>query len=182
MEYNFTLRYRIGLLNGSLDALVDRLAEAGCDDALIGMGQPGRLALEFSREAASAQAAVHSALQDVQRAMPAACLIEAAPDYVGLTDVAEMLGMSRQNMRKLMLAYPESFPSPVHEGKTSIWRLYQVLEWLNAKGGYAIDASTLDVARAVFEINIAKDDTRSALDARARRGLRAELAGVLKQV
>jgi biotin operon repressor len=29
-------------------------------------------------------------------------LAEAAPDFVGLTDVAELTGMSRQNMRKLM--------------------------------------------------------------------------------
>lgn len=157
MEYHFALRYRVAQCDGSLDDLIDRLAVAGCDDALIGLGQPGRIALEFSRDADSAQAAVHSALQDVKRGMPAACLIEAGPDYVGLTDVAQQLGMSRQNMRKLMLAYPDTFPSPVHEGKTSIWRLHQVLDWLNAKGGYDIDASLLDVSRVVFEVNVAKD-------------------------
>lgn len=163
MEYTFTLRYRVGQADGSLDAIVDRLAESGCDDALIGMGQPGRLALEFSRAASSAQAAVHSALKDVKRAMPNASLIEAGPDYVGLTEVADSLGMSRQNMRKLMLAHPGSFPSPVHEGNTSIWRLHQVLEWLSSRGTYAIDASMLDVSRVVFEVNTTKDRLRSPM-------------------
>lgn len=88
MEYTFTLRYRLGQTEESLDDLIGRLAEAGCDDALVGSGQPGRLALEFAREANSARAAVHGALADVKRAIPSARLIEAGPDYVGLTDVA----------------------------------------------------------------------------------------------
>ncbi len=59
--------------------------------------------------------------------MPSATLIEAAPDLVGLTDIADIVGMSRQNMRKLMLAHPASFPPPVHEGASSLWRLWEVL-------------------------------------------------------
>lgn len=56
--------------------MVERLGEAGCDDALVGIGQPGRLALEFNREAADADEAVRSALADVRRAVPSAKLIE----------------------------------------------------------------------------------------------------------
>lgn len=33
-----------------MDALVERLTEEGCDDAWVGVGQLGRLALEFTRE------------------------------------------------------------------------------------------------------------------------------------
>src|SRR5439155_384770 len=83
---------------------IERLGAAGCDDALVGIGQPGRIALEFTREAHSAEAALVSALTDVKRAIPSARLIEAAPDFVGLTDVAEVVGMTRQNMRKLMIS------------------------------------------------------------------------------
>ncbi len=71
---------------------------AGCDDALVGVGQPGRIALDFTREARSASEAVLSAIKDVQRAIPGARLIEAGPDYVGLTEVAEMVGVTRQNI------------------------------------------------------------------------------------
>ncbi|WP_246766724.1 DNA-binding protein, partial [Bordetella pertussis] len=97
MEYLFTLKYQLADADSDLDALVERLGEAGCDDALVGMGLPGRLVLEFTREADSAEAAVRSALADVRRAMPTAALIEAAPDLVGLTDVAQIVGVSRQN-------------------------------------------------------------------------------------
>ena len=114
MEYTFTLKYQLAADDRDADALVERLGEAGCDDALVGIGQPGRLALEFTREAADADEAVRSALADVRCAAPTARLIEVAPDLVGLTDVADIVGVSRQNMRKLMLAHPGSFPAPVH--------------------------------------------------------------------
>ncbi|MDN5871104.1 MAG: hypothetical protein L0H73_10365 [Nitrococcus sp.] len=74
----------------------------------------------------------------MRRAVPTARLVEAAPDFVGLTDVAEIVGVSRQNMRKLMLAHPDSFPAPVHEGSASIWHLVDVLEWLQDRGSYAL--------------------------------------------
>jgi predicted DNA-binding transcriptional regulator AlpA len=156
MEYIFTLKYQLADDEQDMNLLVERLGEAGCDDALVGIGQPGRLALEFTREAGSAQAAMRSALADVKRAIPAARLIEAAPDFVGLTDVAEIVGVSRQNMRKLMLTHHGNFPVPVHEGSASIWHLAEVLAWLEGKGGYALDDGILETARAALEINSAK--------------------------
>jgi predicted DNA-binding transcriptional regulator AlpA len=160
MEYTFTLKYRLVEVDLGADALVERLGEAGCDDALVGIGQPGRLALEFTREAASADEAVRSALADVRRAVPSARLIEVTPDLVGLTDVADLVGVSRQNMRKLMLAHPGTFPAPVHEGSASIWHLADVLAWLQAKGSYSLAMGLLDVARAALQVNVAKEGRR----------------------
>lgn len=160
MEYTFTLKYQLTEDDSDPDGLVECLGEAGCDDALVGIGQPGRLALEFTREADSADAAVRSALADVRSAVPSARLIEAAPDLVGLTDVAEIVGVSRQNMRKLMLAHPGSFPTPVHEGSASIWHLADVLAWLQAKGSYALAKDVLDVARVALQVNVAKEGRR----------------------
>ncbi|MNF62196.1 hypothetical protein D3C84_438720 [compost metagenome] len=160
MEYTFTLKYQLAEDDRTPDILVERLGEAGCDDALVGIGQPGRLALEFTREAESADAAVRSALADVRSAVPSAKLIEVAPDLVGLTDVAEMIGVSRQNMRKLMLAHPGSFPAPVHEGSASIWHLADVLTWLQAKGSYSLTKNVLDVAQVALQVNVAKEGRR----------------------
>jgi predicted DNA-binding transcriptional regulator AlpA len=160
MEYTFTLKYQLADDDRDPDALVERLGEAGCDDALVGIGQPGRLALEFTREATDAGAAVRSALVDVRRAARSATLIEVAPDLVGLSDVAEIVGVSRQNMRKLMLAHPGSFPAPVHEGSASIWHLADVLTWLQAKGSYALAGDVLDVARVALQVNVAKEGRR----------------------
>jgi len=160
MEYNFTLKYQLADDDRNPDVLVERLGEAGCDDALVGIGQPGRLALEFIREAENADAAVRSALADVRSAVPSARLIEVAPDLVGLTDVAEMVGVSRQNMRKLMLANPGSFPAPVHEGSASIWHLADVLTWLQARGSYSLARDVLEVARVALQVNLAKESRR----------------------
>ncbi len=96
----------------------------------------------------------------MRSAVPSARLIEVAPDLVGLTDVAEIVGVSRQNMRKLMLAHPGSFPTPVHEGSASIWHLADVLAWLQTKGSYSLTNDVLDVARVALQVNVAKEGRR----------------------
>lgn len=78
MVFTFTFNYELTSVGSGIDALVERLAEEGCDDALVGVGQPGRLALEFIREAPSARDAIEGAIEDVRRAVPNARLIEAA--------------------------------------------------------------------------------------------------------
>lgn len=160
MDYTFTLKYQLSKRDCDPIALVERLGEAGCDDALVGIGVPGRLALEFTREAANAKEALQSALADVRRAVPTAKLIEVSPDLVGLTDVAEIVGVSRQNMRKLMLGHPDSFPAPVHEGSASIWHLADVLTWLQSKGGYEVAPDILAIACAALQVNVAKEGRR----------------------
>jgi predicted DNA-binding transcriptional regulator AlpA len=156
MEYEFELRFKTPAESSDVERVVERLGEAGCDDALVGIGQPGRIALKFTREAKSAKQAIVSALEDVKKAIPAAKLIEAGPDFVGLTDVAELLGVSRQNVRKLMLTHAASFPAPVHEGSAAIWHLEPVLQWLRSKGGYNISEPQIDVAHISMQINLIK--------------------------
>jgi hypothetical protein len=78
MKYDFVLRFKVADEGADASDLVERLGEAGCDDAVVGIGQPGRIALNFTREADSAQQALISALEDVRRAVPAAELIEAS--------------------------------------------------------------------------------------------------------
>ena len=156
-EYQFTLKFSLNSLEANIDELVERLGEAGCTDALVGIGQPGRIGLDFTREAKSASAAVQSALADVKRAIPNAELIEAAPDFVGLTDIAMLLGFSRQNMRKLAVQANSMFPPPVHEGTPTIWHLATVLDWLKSRGNYQIDDSLCEVAKTNRQFNLAKE-------------------------
>ncbi|HVW68781.1 MAG TPA: DNA-binding protein, partial [Steroidobacteraceae bacterium] len=96
----------------------------------------------------------------VQRAVPGAKLIEAGPDYVGLTDVADLVGVTRQNMRKLMAAHLD-FPCPVHEGSSQVWHLESVLKWLAGRdGSYRIDRRLLEVAHIAMQCNLAKEAVR----------------------
>jgi predicted DNA-binding transcriptional regulator AlpA len=157
VEYTFTLKYRLSEQDCDHDEIVERLGDAGCDDALIGVGQPGRIALQFTREADSAQAALVSALGDVKGAVPGAKLVEAAPDFVGLSDVADVIGVTRQNMRKLMVSHAMSFPAPVHEGSASVWHLADVMAWLQAKGTYKLEQAVFDVAVTAMQVNLAKE-------------------------
>lgn len=157
MDYVFTLKYQLAAEDCDHDELVERLAQAGCDDATIGVGQPGRIALAFTRDSTDAWSAVVSALKDVKRAIPTARLVEAGPDFVGLTDVAEVAGMSRQNMRKLMLTHASEFPAPVHEGNPAVWHLSDILAWLDGRGGYDVDADLLELARSTKQVNLVKE-------------------------
>ncbi|KIH81733.1 putative DNA-binding protein [Pseudomonas batumici] len=126
---------------------------------MIGSGVPGRLALAFSRDAISASQALLSALQDVKKAIPDARLIEVVPDLVGLSDIADIVGVSRQNMRKLMLAHGASFPLAVHEGSASVWHLAEVLVWLESRG-YDLEPLMIETAQAAQEINLTKASSK----------------------
>ena len=53
MEYDFTLKFQLAADDCDLDQIVERLAVAGCDDATVGVGQPGRISLVFAREGSS---------------------------------------------------------------------------------------------------------------------------------
>ncbi len=156
-EYSFTLKFALDNPGEDFDELVERLGEAGCTDALVGIGQPGRIGLEFTREARSASEAVLSAFTDVKRAIPDAELVEAAPDLVGLTDIAELLGFSRQYMRKLAIPTSSAFPPPVHEGTPTIWHLATVLDWLKNRANYEIDDGLWEVAKTNRLLNLARE-------------------------
>lgn len=162
MDYIFTLKYRLPDTVTDSDDLLERLASGGCDDALAGIGQPGRLALEFTRDADSAQQALLSAMADVKAIIPDARLTEASPDFVGLTDVAQVLGLSRQYMHKLLAGNRHSFPPPVHEGSATIWHLAQILVWLHARGQHQFDHGLIELAQATMQVNIAREAARAA--------------------
>jgi len=159
MEYEFTLKFKLPEAEGSADSPAEQLGAHGCNDALVGVGQRGRIALDFTREARSASEAVLSAIADVQRAIPGSMLIEAAPDYVGLTDVAELIGMSRQNMRKLMASHSD-FPCPVHGGSAQVWHLESVLRWLASRGPYNVENRLMEVAHITMQCNLTKESNR----------------------
>ena len=76
-NYKFILRFNIENCQRSTDDFLEELAEAGCTDAFIGIGQTGRLAMAFSRESKSEVHAMCSTMADVKSVIPEAILIEA---------------------------------------------------------------------------------------------------------
>ena len=171
--YEFELKFSLPRTAPDSRHFIERLGETGCTDALVGIGQSGRIAFHFNRDANCAFEAVLSAIKDIKQAIPEASLIEAAPDLVGLSDIADILGYSRQNIRKLMMNNLASFPTPIHEGKTILWHLSSILTWVKDRDRYQIDELLLDVANTTMQLNIAKES--QYLDASLQRQF---LAGI----
>ena len=155
--WEFVLKFRLPPGRTEPTAWLDALFEAGCDDATVGTGRYGSVALDFSREAVSADVAIRSAIADVLKAIPGAQLTEIAPDLVNLADLAGIVGCSRQNIRKYAAAeirtVPAAFPDPVYTGNPSLWRLAEVLVWFDRNTDLHPDPRTLELARVVSEVS-----------------------------
>jgi len=170
-EYEFALRFVVPSIEVISDELVEQLGDAGCDDALIGIGHAGRMSMEFARTSDSAHEAILSAIRHVRGVLSDAQLVEVTPDIVGLTDVAEMVGCSRQNMRKLLVTCGARGPAPIHEGTSTLWHLAPLLNWLVCNKGYSIPGELLELAEATMKVNVAlgtlrtDDETRDEIQA-----------------
>ncbi len=163
-DYDFVLKF--DLPNASADPadFLVALESGGCTDALVGIGQMGIVGLDFTREGASARDAVTGAVADVLRAIPGARLVEASPDLVGLTEVADILGFSRQYMRKLAYGSLRTFPVPIHEGRPSVWHLATILRWVQSHRTQDIDEGLVDVAELNMNLNIALSELEADPD------------------
>lgn len=143
---------------------LDALFAAACDDATIGAGKRGLISLDFSRGGESAEHAVGSAIAAVKGAIPGAVLTEVGPDLVSLTDLAEMLGCSRQNLRKYatgeIRGVHASFPAPVFTGNPSLWRLAEVAAWLEQHTELHLPRALAEVARITSRLNLDLQNAR----------------------
>jgi hypothetical protein len=156
-EYEFTLKFNLHDHQLDPNDYIDLLYESGCDDALIGISKKGYISLDFIRSASSAYEAISSAVTNVKKAIPNANLIEAMPDFVGLTDTAKILGCTRQNIRNLIVKSGSRSPLPIYDGTPSIWHLAEILIWLREEKTYPIDESLLAVAKTNMDFNIVRN-------------------------
>jgi len=162
-EYTFVLNFSLPDRQADPEAYLDALYEAGCDDAAIGVGQFGMIGLDFTRAAASAEEAIRSAIDNVRSAIPGATLVQAGPDMVGLTQMAEIFGFSRQNMRKYATGQSggsATFPSPVVLGDPSLWHLAEIVAWLGRHTSIQPPHGVLAVSQAAAKLNFAIERER----------------------
>jgi hypothetical protein len=75
-DYVFTLKFSLPNHQINPHKYVEKLYENGCDDALIGIGSKGYIALNFIRESSLPYEAVFSAITDVKKVIPQAHLIQ----------------------------------------------------------------------------------------------------------
>ncbi len=153
--YDFELIFKLSNKQEDANIYLEKLFEVGCDDTIVSIGQLGIISLSFSRESENADEAIKSAISDILKAIPDAKLVEASPDIVSISDVASILGYSRQYVRKIFEKdISASSPLPIHIGNPSIWHLSEVLSWM-------FDIKKLkkeDIPNSLFEIaNITKE-------------------------
>jgi len=158
--FDFTLKYRLEDAGENPEQHLDSLAQTGCNDAVVGIGQNGCIALNFVREAGSAYDAITSAIADVYKAIPEAKLVEAKPDFVGVTDMANLFGHSRQYMRQFIQKKGAAFPEPIHQGKPSLWHLKDVLVWFRSHDSSRVPSDLLEVAEINMQLNVSMSCAR----------------------
>ncbi len=153
-EYQFELTFK--LPDGVNPDNCFEALEASCSDAIVGTGQSGYIAFDFTREANSSEEAIFSAIKDVHDVIQNVVLIEASPDMVGITDVANILNVSRQYMRKLMGELKTKSPEPVHQGTTVIYHLSEILRFLQDSNKRKIENTLLDISETNKKLNFYK--------------------------
>jgi len=118
------------------DEVLDRLFEAGCDDATASI-QHGVLYLEFSRSDASLEHAILSAIHDVTNAEIGAEVRRVDQyDLVTPAEIARRIGRSRQLVHQYIRGDrgPGGFPAPDRQlrGAHPLWSWCSVSRWLAA--------------------------------------------------
>ena len=128
-------------LDPEADDFMERLFEAGCDDASASY-QKGLIVLAFTRESKSFAQAIISAFEDVHKT--GATIERFEPDtLVTLTDISERTGLSKSAIS--LYAKGErgkAFPSPVARVTTDspLWDWVDVSRWMHGHNKLPIEA------------------------------------------
>ena len=145
------------------DMFIDRLFEAGCDDAAIGRSD-GIQYVDFDREAASLDEAVLSAVRDVEHVDGVSVVRVADAGLVSMTDIASRIGRTRESVRLLITGargsgrIPRAGDRP--PSRYRLWRWSDVTHWITTQLGEAglPDDRFLTVLNASLEFRRYRDD------------------------
>ena len=172
-EYDFALHFKLTDSQKDPSEYEDLLFEAGCDDALIGIGMKGYLGLDFIRTSKGVVEAIYSAIDRVKTVIPESELYYISPDVVSIPDIARIMNCSRQNVLKLKNNHTDTFPQPINtDGKSLNWHLAQVLRWYRSKN-IDIDLPLLEVAEFAMQFNLEKQSSNLCLNDKLKEKARA---------
>ncbi|ENL8728983.1 DNA-binding protein [Citrobacter amalonaticus] len=154
--YNFTLT--LSGVTYETEGLEDALYESGCDDALI-CAYGNSVYVEFDREAESLDAAIASAVDNIESAGIGAIVESVDSALVGLSDIADITEMSRQAIAMLKDGKRGSgdFPCPIQriKGQSPLWDWADVAEWLLQNGRLKEGNELVNNARVLSKWNLA---------------------------
>jgi hypothetical protein len=78
-EFQFDVMIKLPQGCPDIEDVVDWLYEAGCDDAVVGCGNPGMLGLSFIREGTEREAVIAEAVRDALAGLPEGAAVEVEP-------------------------------------------------------------------------------------------------------
>lgn len=131
-EFEFDLVFALPRKDLDQNAIVDALFEAGCDDAVVGLGAQGLVGLAFTRGGEDAETVIADAVKAALSALPEGTkLREVKPDLVSQGEVAARLRVSRQALQK------RDLPPPSIGG---LYRASEMFASLDAQPGKVKDA------------------------------------------
>jgi hypothetical protein len=155
--FNFTLT--LSGVTSQTPELEDALFAAGCSDALVCFYGTA-VYLDFDRDSPSLEQALLSAISDVESATLLNIRVESVDStLVGLSDIAELTGVSRQAIALLKEGARGTgrFPGPVQrvKGNSPLWRWKSVVDWLVAEKRIAADSPMVANAQLLDNLNLA---------------------------
>ena len=75
-EFQFDVMIRLPQVCPDIEDVVDKLFESGCDDAVVGCGNPGSLGLSFIREGTDREAVIAEAVENALAGLPVGAVVE----------------------------------------------------------------------------------------------------------
>lgn len=158
-QFEFELVFALPVDTFPAEDLSDAVFEAGFEDAIVGTGIPGLIAVEILSGGDDAEDVILKAAKEILKKLPARSrLREVRPDLVSLADVAIKLNIKRQALQK------RKMPPPSVGG---LYRIDEIADALSA-------ASKPEAGQRTPRFNI--DDAESWLNAgRAARKINAKL-------
>lgn len=158
------------------DELIDRVFEAGCDDALIGRADGIQYA-DFDRDAATFEEAILGAIAALESIEGIRVTRLAGAGLISMADIATRTGRTRESVRLLVSGErgPGGFPPPVTHPRTRyrLWRTDEVNHWFNNELGADLGSTHADHLRAAFNAGLELRRHRTHLADASAAALRA---------
>ncbi len=149
-EYSFTV-----VIDGNVDARLDDLFDAGCDDATFGTVDGVHYA-DFDRGAPTFSQAIMSTLAAIESVEGLRVVRVEPDDLVTAADIAERMGRTRESVRLLIAGArgPGGFPAPVWRLRTRnrLWRWSDVAAWAKLDTTSGADARLVAAVNAALEL------------------------------
>lgn len=156
MEYfNFTLT--VCGIHRRTEGHEEALLASGCDDAMLSYYGKA-VYLEFERSALSLNAAITTAIKDIEKAGVGAWVESVDSALVGLSEMAELSDSSREaiTMLKGGANSGAEFPNPVQRisGQPCLWDWAKVALWLESGGRVSAESNLVANAKELNNWNI----------------------------